>query len=142
MATSFNTNETLNGTDGKLWINDTPCATVQSFVLHQNNVFEDVNKAGQLSKSRRIVGIELTGTISKLKTDNSLVGIMEEYKNGNAPEIKLIGLLENKTTGMMQRAVIKGVTFSEMDLINFEQKTLSKEEIPYEAEDYYYQDLT
>ena len=139
---SFNTNETLNGSDGRLWINDTPCATIQSFVLHQTNVYEDINKAGQLTKSRRVVGIELTGTISKLKIDNTMSALMEEYKNGDTPEIKLIGLMQNAKTGMMQRAVIKGVTFGEMDLINFEQKVVAKEEIPFEAEDYYYQDLT
>ena len=138
----FNTNETINGTDGRLWINDTPCATIQSFVLHQTNVYEDINKAGQLTKSRRVVGIELTGTISKLKVDNTMSALMQDYKNGDTPDIKLIGLMQNAKTGMMQRAVIKGVTFGEMDLINFEQKVVAKEEIPFEAEDYYYQDLT
>ncbi len=139
---SFDTNSTINGTDGRLWINDTPCATIQSFVLHQTNVYEDVNKAGQKTKSRRVVGIELTGTITKYKTDNTMVGLMQDYKDGDTPEIKLIALLENPKTGMMQRATIKGVTFGEMDLINFEQKVLAREEIPFEAEDYKYQDLT
>lgn len=139
---SFNTNETLNGTDGKLWINDVLCATVQSFVLKQKNVFEDINKAGQLSTSKRIVGVELTGTISKLKTDNVIAGLMKEYADGNMPDIKLIGLMENKTTGLMQRAVIKGVTFDENDIMTFEQKKVITEEIPYCAESYYYQDLT
>jgi len=138
----FNTNETLNGTDGKLWINDTLCASIKSFTLKQKNVFETIDKAGQLTTSRRLVGIELTGTISKFKIDNSIAGIMKEYADGNAPEIKLIGLLENKTTGLMQRAIIKGVTFDELDLINFEQKKVIVEDIPYEAESYSYQDLT
>ena len=139
---SFDTNSTINGTDGRLWINDTPCATIQSFVLHQTNVFEDVNKSGQMTKSRRVVGIELTGTITKYKIDNTMVALMQDYKDGDTPEIKLIALLENPKTGMMQRATIKGVTFGEMDLINFEQKVLAREEIPFEAEDYKYQDLT
>ena len=139
---SFDTNTTLNVTDGRLWINDTLCASFQSFTLHQNNVYEDINKAGQLSKSRRLVGIDLTGTISKLKVDNTMAAIMEEYKNGDTPEIKLIGLMQNPKTGLMQRAVIKGVTFGEMDIFNIEQKVVVKEEIPFEAEDYYYQDLT
>lgn len=138
----FNTNETLNGTDGKLWINDTLCASIKSFILKQKNVFETIDKAGQLTTSRRLVGIELTGTISKFKIDNSIAGIMKEYADGNAPEIKLIGLLENKTTGLMQRAIIKGVTFDELDIINFEQKKVIVEDIPYEAESYSYQDLT
>jgi hypothetical protein len=138
----FNTNETLNGTDGKLWINDTLCASIKSFTLKQKNVFETIDKAGQLTSSRRLVGIELTGTISKFKIDNSIAGIMKEYADGNPPEIKLIGLLENKTTGLMQRAIIKGVTFDELDIINFEQKKVIVEDIPYEAESYSYQDLT
>ena len=138
----FNTNETLNGTDGKLWINDTLCASIKSFTLKQKNVFESIDKAGQLTTSRRLVGVELTGTISKFKIDNSIAGIMKEYADGNAPEIKLIGLLENKTTGLMQRAIIKGVTFDELDIINFEQKKVIVEDIPYEAESYSYQDLT
>ncbi|MBO5869607.1 MAG: hypothetical protein J6Q89_02540 [Clostridia bacterium] len=138
----FNTNETLNGTDGKLWINDTLCASIKSFTLKQKNVFETIDKAGQLTSSRRLVGIELTGTISKFKIDNSIAGIMKEYADGNPPEIKLIGLLENKTTGLIQRAIIKGVTFDELDIINFEQKKVIVEDIPYEAESYSYQDLT
>jgi len=138
----FKTEQTMNGTNGKLWINNTLCASIQSFTLHQTNVYEDVNKSGELSKSRRLVGIELNGTISKYKIDNSMVGLMKEYADGDTPEIKLIGLVENPATGVMQRAVITGVTFTEMDLINFEQKTLEKEEIPYEAEKYKYQDLT
>lgn len=140
--TTFDTNEPLNGTDGRLWINDTPCLTIQSFVFHQANEFEKINKSGKLTSARRVVGIELTGTISKYKTDNTMVSLMEDYKNGDTPEVKLIGLMQNPKTGMMQRAVIKGVTFGEMDLINFEQKVLAKEEIPFEAEDYYYQDKT
>lgn len=139
---TFKTNETLNGTDGKLWINDTPCATVKSFTLKQTNTYEDVDKAGVLSKSRRIVGIEFSGTISKYLVDNTMAGLMQEYAKGEMPEIKLIGLIENKTTGMMRRAIIKGVTFDELDLINFEQKTVILEEIPFQAEDVTYQDLT
>lgn len=146
MNESFKTNDTLNGTDGKLWIStdagDTLLGTIQSFSLKQKNIFQNLDRANKLTKSRRLVGIELSGTFVKYKVDNSFVSIMEKYKNGEQPEIKLIGLLENKNSGMMQRAVIKGVTFDEMDIMNFEQKKVLTEEVPYAAEDYYYQDKT
>lgn len=146
MAETFKTNATINGSDGKLWVctddGDVPILTIQKFSLKQKNNFEDVDKSGQLTKSRRLIGVELSGTISKFKTDNSFVNIMEKYKNGDTPEIKLIGLLENKNTGMMQRAVIKGVTIDELDIIDFEQKKVINEEVPFEAEDYYYIDKT
>ena len=140
--TGLNTNAVMNGTDGKLWVNDELAASVQSFTLKQSNIYEDVHKANVLGKSRRLLGYELSGTITKLSVDNSFHRIMEKYKDGGTPDIKLIGLIENKNTGEMRRAVIKGVTFDEMELFNFEQKKVLTEELPFEAEDYYWQDLT
>lgn len=138
----FNTNETFNGTEGTLWINNLPCYSLQSFSLKQTNVYEDVNKSGSLKKSRRRVGIELSGTISKYKVDNTFIQLMKDYKDSDEPEIKIIGKVENKTTGIVQRIEITGVTISEMDIFNFEQKKLITEEIPFEAEDWKPIDLT
>lgn len=132
----FNTNETFNGTNGTLWINNLPCASLQSFSFKQTNTYEDINKSGQLGKARRLVGVELSGTISKYKVDNTFISLMKDYKDGNEPEIKLIGKIENTTTGYVQRVEITGVTLGELDIFNFEQKKLVTEEIPFEAEDW------
>lgn len=132
----FETYETFNGTDGTLWINNTPCFSLQNFTLKQKNVYEDVHKSGSLKKCRRRVGIELSGTISKYKVDNTFIGLMKEYKDNDEPEIKIIGLIENKKTSVMERVSITGVTLDEMDILNFEQKKLVTEEIPFEAEDW------
>ena len=133
---SFNTNETFNGTNGTLWINNTPCASVQSFSFKQTNVYEDIKKSGSLSKSRRLVGVEYAGTISKYKVDNTFISLMKEYKNGDEPEIKLVGKITNKTTGITERVEITGVTLGELDILNFEQQKVVTEEIPFEAEDW------
>ncbi len=138
----FETYETFNGTDGTLWINNTPCFSLQNFTLKQKNIYEDVHKSGSLKKSRRRVGIELSGTISKYKVDNTFIGLMKEYKDDDEPEIKIIGLIENKKTGVTERVSITGVTLDEMDILNFEQKKLVTEEIPFEAEDWKPIDLT
>lgn len=132
----FNTNETFNGTNGTLWINNLPCASLQSFSFKQTNTYEDINKSGQLGKARRLVGVEHSGTISKYKVDNTFISLMKDYKDGNEPEIKLIGKIENTTTGYVQRVEITGVTLGELDIFNFEQKKLVTEEIPFEAEDW------
>ena len=132
--------EIFNGTNGTLWLStdtqEVEVGSIQNFTLKQKNNFEDVDEANNYGKKRRFVGFELSGTISKFKVDNSFINIMEEYKNGNQPDISLIGKVENPTTNKIQRMRIKGVTFDEMDLIAFEQKKATTEEIPFEAEDY------
>lgn len=138
----FETYETFNGTSGTLWINNTPCYSLQSFTLKQKNIYEDVHKSGKLNKCRRRVGIELSGTISKYKVDNTFIGLMKEYKDSEEPEIKIIGLIENKKTGITERVQITGVSLDELDIFNFEQKKLVMEEIPFEAEDWKPIDLT
>lgn len=132
----FNTNETFNGTNGTLWINNTPCASIQQFVFKQTNIYEDIKKANILSKSRRLVGVEHKGTIQKYKLDNSFISLMKEYKDGDEPEIKLVGKITNRTTGITERVEITGVTLDELDILSFEQQKVVTEEIPFEAEDW------
>ena len=133
---TFETYETFNGTNGTLWINNLPCFSLENFTFKQKNIYEDINKSGKLGKYRRLVGVEYSGTISKYKVDNSFIGLMNDYKEGDEPEIKLIGKMENKKTGITQRVSITGVTLDEMNILDFEQKKLVKEEIPFEAEDW------
>lgn len=133
---TFKTNETFNGTDGTLWVNNTPCMSIQQFVLKQTNIYEEIKKANKLSKSRRLVGVEHKGTIQKYKVDNSFISLMKEYKDGGEPEIKLIGKISNKATGITERVEVTGVTLDELNILDFEQQKVVTEEIPYEAEDW------
>lgn len=130
----------FNGTNGSVWLStdneETPIGSVQTFNLHQTNQIEDIDEAEFLGKKKRVVGYELTGTLTKFKVDHSIIDIMEEYKNGNTPEISFMGKAYNKNTKRMEVIKVIGVTFNEADLMNLEQKTTTKEEIPYAAEDY------
>ena len=130
----------FNGTNGSVWLStdneETPIGSVQTFNLHQTNQIEDVDEAEFLGKKKRVIGYELTGTLTKFKVDHAIIDIMEEYKNGNTPEISFMGKAYNKNTKRMEVIKVIGVTFNEADLMNLEQKTTTKEEIPYAAEDY------
>lgn len=132
--------EIFNGTDGTLWVStddtELPIGSMQTFSLHQNNEFEDVNEAEFLGKKKRLLGYELTGTITKYKVGHEFLDIMEKYKDGDTPDIYLIGKAYNKNTKKMEVVKVIGVTFNEGDIMNLEQKTATKEEIPYAAEDY------
>ena len=50
----------FNGTNGTLWLStddmEIPVGSFQTFTLHQNNEFEDVNEAEFLGKKKRLLG--------------------------------------------------------------------------------------
>lgn len=136
----MNTNEIFNGTNGSVFIStdDTEdlIGSMQTFTVHQANETEDINEAEFLGKKKRVVGYEVTGTLTKFKMDSAFINIMEKYKNGDTPSISFMGKAYNPATKITQVIKVIGVTFNEMDLINLEQKKTTVEEIPYSAEDY------
>ena len=134
------TGEIFNGTNGTLWLSsdnsEIPVGSMQSFTVHQANEFEDVNEADFYGKKKRFLGYEITGTLSKYKVGHEFLDIMERYKNGDIPEISFVGKAYNPNTEKMEVIKVIGVTFNEADLINLEQKTATKEDLPYAAESY------
>lgn len=136
----MNTNAIYNGTHGKLWLStdsqEIEIGSMQTFTLHQTNQFEDVDEADCLHKKKRFVGYELTGTLTKFKVGHEFVEILEKYTTGETPEITLIGKAYNPSTGKSGTIKVSGVTFNEGDVMNLEQKTAVKEELPFSAETY------
>lgn len=130
----------FNGTNGTLWLSsdttETAIGSMQTFQLKQANEFEDVNEADFYGKKKRFLGYELTGTISKYKVDHEFLDVMERYTKGDVPEISLIGKAYNPNTDRMEVIKVIGVTFDEADIMNLEQKTATREELPFSAESY------
>lgn len=132
--------EIFNGTNGTLWLSsddkEIPIGSMQSFTVHQTNEWEDVNEADFYGKKKRFLGYEITGTLSKYKVGHEFLDIMERYSQGDIPEISFVGKAYNPNTEQTEVIKVIGVTFNEADLINLEQKTATKEDLPYAAESY------
>ena len=109
---------------------------MKTFSLKQKNVFANIDESESLSTKRKLVGIELTGELTKWKIDSTFVNIFEQYKNGEQPEISFVGKAYNNNTGKVQRVKIINVTIDELNLIDLAQKTPTEESLPYACEDY------
>lgn len=134
----------FNGTNGTLWMStdteEVEITSVQSFSMTQTNEFEEYNSPNEYGKYQRFLGYTLAGNISKYKVDNKFINVLAEYAKGNQPDIYLIGKVENASTGKLQRIKFSNVTIDSGDLINFEQKVATKEEIPVKAAKYEFLD--
>lgn len=130
----------FNGTNGTVYLTtddeELQIGSLQTFSLHQTNQVEDIDEAEFLGKKKRVVGYELTGTLTKFKVDHAILDIMQEYKDGNTPDIYFTAKAYNPNTSRVEMLKVIGVTFNEADIMNLEQKTTTKEEIPFAAEDY------
>ena len=140
MTNNLNPKEIFNGTDGAVWLStdteEVKIGSMETFSLKQANIFADVDQSEHFAKKRKIVGVELKGDFTKDKIDSRFINLFEKYKDGEQPDITIIGKAYNNNTGKMQRVKVIGVTFDELNLIDLAQKTPTKESLPYGAEDY------
>ena len=125
------------GSDGEIWLNNTDrLGNVQKFSLKQTNKFEDVDDTDSYVTKKRIVGVELTGELTKFKTDFAFEEIMTKYKNKTQPEISLTGSWTNNDTGETKRISITGITLDGMDIFAFEKGKVNQDNLTYSATDY------
>lgn len=140
MTNTLQANNIFNGTDGAVWISTDnqvlKIGSMKTFTLKQKNIYSDIDESESITKKRKLVGVELTGELTKWKIDNTFVKIFEQYKNGDQPDISIIGKTYNNNTNKVQRVKISGVTFDELNLIDLAQKTPTEESLPYACEDY------
>lgn len=132
----------MNGTYGSVWINGEYLADIDSFEAKINIDYEDVNMAGSLSTHKKMIGWSGEGTISLKKIysrGSSLIG--KSLKDGICPTFTVIAKLADPNAFGAERVALKEVTFSELMLVKFEQKTKGTEELPFSFAEYELIDL-
>lgn len=135
-------NKIINGTFGKLWIDTDLFANVKSFEAKVSLNYEDVDIAGDLAKHRKYVGYEGEGTAVLHKIDSRIAKKLSNgIKTGDMPTSKLVGALSDPAAYGSERVEILGVTFDEVTLIKFENKTLGEEEVPFKFSGFNYLDF-
>ena len=140
MANNLDTKTIFNGSDGAIWITtdteEVKVGSMKTFSLKQTNVWGDVDLSQDLIKKRKLLGVELTGEFTKYKVDNTFINIFKQYKDGEQPDITIVGKAYNNSTGKVQRVRIEGITFDELVLVDLQQKTVIEESLPFAAENY------
>lgn len=130
-------NQYWNGSNGDLWVNDSDWDKVNSFNLRMLLEWEDVPNG--MSTDRVLMGISYEGAFAYRKTDknyNKAIDLLfEEYRAGRVPDVSIVSKAFNRTTGKTQRIKVTGITFDEVTILAWEQKTLGNIEMPFKASD-------
>ena len=138
----FNSNKVIRGTFGRAWVDGDLMANVKSFEAKATLDYEDMDVNGDLGQKKRYMGYSVAGTMTLHKFDSY---ILKKYqaaiRNGDLPEMKIVAALAYPQSYGAQRVALYDVHLDEITLLQFENKTVLEEEVPFTAGDYEFLDL-
>jgi hypothetical protein len=124
-----------NGSNGKLWLNDSTFEKVKSFALTMKIDWEEMSCG--LATERTIKGYSYTGSFTYVKTDNNhttiLDTVFDDYSEGTITNITIIGKAYNPATSKTEKIKISGITFDELQLQKWEEKSITEVEMAFSA---------
>lgn len=125
--------QVMRGCDGRVWVNDQKLAGIKSFEAKVTASYEEVDVMGKPGKYQRFVGYEIAGTVTLNKLDSFVVKLLaEKWAKFEQPDITMIAAASDVDLGT-ERVKFTDVTFDEMSLAQFENKTLTEVEVPFKA---------
>lgn len=132
----------INGTYSTVWVDGELWAEVESFEAKVMVNYEDQNFANSGATYKKGVGWAGEGAMTVKKVYSRVQRkVAEKVKKGIFPRSTIAGKLADPDAYGTQRVVINDVTFNEVTLMKFEQKTLGTEEVPFNFSDYNFPDL-
>lgn len=135
--TKIKANKQINGTFGAVWVNGEKWLDIESFESKVTINFEDVNMAEDLATHKKMTGWAGEGSMTVKKVYSRGASLMAAaVKNGQVPDVSIVGKLDDPDAYGAERVSISEVTFNEFTLLAFEQKTLATEELPFNFADY------
>jgi len=127
----------INGTHGRVWVDNEPWLDVESFEAVVNVDYEDVNMAGDLATHKKQVGWNGTGSMTIKKVYSRMTKKMAEgVKKGQIPRMKIVGKLADPDAFGAERVAIYDVTMDSFTLMKFEQKTTMSEDVSFAYSDF------
>ncbi len=129
--------KTINGTYGEVWFNGLKLGNCKSFQAKVTGEYQEMDIAGKSGKYQKWLGFSIAGTITLTKLDSTIVSmVLPFWKTGQNPTFTVVGKLADPSAYGAERISLTGVTIDEATLLDFEQKTVKDEEVPFKAEDY------
>lgn len=123
----------FKGNDQKIYFDGELLATLTQADATISLNYEDIELCGQYGTEHEYTGYNIEGTITRKKVDSSVLKkVHEAIVNGNMPEFVITGV-NMSIDGKNESVTIQNAQITEIKLLNAEAKTVSDEEIPFNA---------
>jgi hypothetical protein len=123
----------FKGNDQKIYFDGELLATLTQADATINLDYEDIEICGQYGTEHEYTGFSIEGTITRKKVDSAVLRkVHEGIVNGNMPTFVITGVNMN-VNGKNESVTIQNAQLTSIKLLNAEAKTVSDEEIPFNA---------
>ena len=150
----FDHNKVIRGTFGKVWLDGERMANVKSFEAKATIDYEDMDVNGDFGQKKRYMGYSIAGTMTLHKYDSTIAakyhtGVM----NGELPanyclpsiralaDLTIVAAVDDPTGYGAERVALYDVKLDEITLSQFENRTVTEEEVPFTAGSFTFLDL-
>ena len=138
----FDHNKVIRGTFGKVWLDGERMANVKSFEAKATIDYEDMDVNGDFGQKKRYMGYSIAGTMTLHKYDSTIAakyhaGVM----NGELPDLTIVASVDDPTGYGAERVALYEVKLDEITLSQFENRTVTEEEVPFTAGSFAFLDL-
>ena len=134
MSDILNAAEVRSGTWGQLWLDGDQVAEAYGCQIKVNKTKEDVARCRTLINGKKMTAVAITGTVRIYNATSRLEG--EALKQGIDLRHTIISNLDDPDNPSNQRIAVKGVSFDDLTLADWQAAQLGQIEAPFTAEDF------
>lgn len=139
---NFKGSQVISGTWGEMWLNGDKMSETSALQAKVSLKKTAVNMCGSLVDGQKVSGMELKGTLKMHKVSSAMIRANSvSIKNGKTLDYTIISNLDDPDSLGAERIVLKGVTFDELTLVDWEAKKNGEESVPFTFQDWDLLDL-
>lgn len=126
-----------NGTFGTVWLDNEQVCECYGLQFKVNKNKETVTRCRTLAEGKKMTGYNITGTIRLHNATSRMIELeASALHEGRDAVHTIISLLKDPDNPQPQRISIKGVSFDDLTLADWEAAKLGTIEAPFTAEDF------
>ena len=132
MAKVIRPERVFNGSWSSLWIDDDEMAEATAVEAKLSLEKTEVNQTGTLAKGYKITGTDGKGSIKMNKVSSYFIQkVATNIQNGKTTVCQIRSKIADPDAVGAEDIPLTGVTFDEVELVNWESKKLLDENIPF-----------
>lgn len=121
----------MSGTFGELWWDGELIAECYKFTAKYTQSKETVNLARQMMEDSKVMGSKGTGSMGFYKVYSRFQAFADGVLAGKDLRGTLVSKLDDPDAYGSERVAIYNVSLDEVPLVNWERKTIQKDEVPF-----------
>ncbi|KZL94368.1 phage tail tube protein [Clostridium magnum] len=134
---SYKASQVISGTWGEMWLSGEKMAECTSLQAKVSLKKTAVSMCGTLVDGQKITGIDCKGTLKLNKVTSMMISLLSsDIRAGKQSEFTIMSKLADPDALGTERITLKGVTFDELTLIDWDAKKNGEESIPFTFQDW------